>query len=217
MSNFKLNKVFLNYQKDENSAILKNITIDFPEKGIIGITGASGSGKSSLLHVMAGLKNNLVKGEIMYGKKNILTCTQIESAHLRRNEFGLVFQKHYLIPYLTVYENVIVSSGAKCKKEAVELLKQLGVDKYRNKRITELSGGECQRVAIARALSHSPKVVFADEPTAALDRNNADNVMKIFKEHSKERLFFVVTHDTNLFLYFDITVALVDGVIKEIN
>lgn len=94
---------------------------------------------------------------------------------------------------------------------AKPLLSRLQIQQHKDKKINNISGGECQRAAIARALVHKPQVVFADEPTAALDKKNAKEVMKIFKEYSKSSLILVVTHDTSLFEYLDYKITLLDG------
>ena len=217
MESFILEHVCLNYYDRDELATLKDISVRFPEHGVVGITGASGSGKSSLLYAMAGLKNQYIKGKIAYCGKEIQACSSKECADLRRTRFGFVFQKHFLIPYLNTIENVTVSAGTAAAGKAEKLLNELQIGKYKSSRVSSLSGGECQRIAIARALIHEPEVVFADEPTADLDRENANRVMNMFWEYGKEHLVFVVTHDQSLFSYFNLMLVLSDGKIAEVR
>lgn len=200
---FELKNVNLVYDlgKKEVTHALRNISYKSGARGLIGLIGPSGSGKSSMLYVMAGLKKP-TSGEINYKEKSINNMSIDSKAALRRKDFGFIFQRGFLIEYLTVMNNVLVplnDSSVDSKTKALELLKRLGIEKLANQKPYQLSGGQRQRVAIARALVSNPEVVFADEPTAALDHKSAQEVMELLMDYAKERLVIVVTHDTSIF------------------
>jgi putative ABC transport system ATP-binding protein len=140
---------------------------------------------------------------------------------MRRNEFGFIFQKHYLVPYMNAVDNVVVASKgnqAEAEEKAKAYLAELGLQEREfGKKPSKLSGGQCQRVAIARAMMNSPKVIFADEPTASLDHENAFHVMKILKKYSAERLVIVVTHDRSVLSDVDMLVEMWDGKLSKIS
>lgn len=160
-----------------------------------------------------------VEGSILYNDRELTEISSKEREVLRRQEFGFIFQKHYLIPYMGAMDNVMVASmnqGFEAREKARTFLKNLGIkDKEFRKKPSKLSGGQCQRVAIARAMINDPKVVFADEPTASLDHENAYNVMNILKEYSKDRLVLVVTHDRSILDGADRIIEMWDGEITE--
>lgn len=205
---------------EEKMYALNGVDLKFPDTGLVGIIGPSGSGKSTLMYCMSTLKMP-TEGSILYNGKEITKLTSREREHIRREEFGFVFQKHYLVPYMSAVDNVMVAA-VKSDKETMdstrEILTKLGLtEREFGKRPSKLSGGQCQRVAIARAIVNSPKVMFADEPTAALDHENAFRVMKILKEYSKDRLVIVVTHDRSILEDVDLTVEIWDGKISGIK
>ncbi len=213
---FKLScrNIWLNYYQNREDATLKDISLDLPNNGILGICGPSGSGKSSLLYAMAGLKNSFLEGEILYNDSNILKMKENDLSQWRKTKLGFVFQKHYLIQYLTVNENIQVASGE--NSEYTEyFMNKLSLYDKRTKFPYELSGGESQRVAIVRALANEPEIIFADEPTAALDAKYTRLVMDAFKEKSKNCLIILVSHDKNVFEYFDYKIELSEGKIIE--
>ncbi|HAU86560.1 MAG TPA: ABC transporter ATP-binding protein [Lachnospiraceae bacterium] len=200
----------------KSNIALKNVNLKIEQNGLYGIVGASGSGKSSLLYSLAGFKNNNLRGEIWYDDVELTKLKNKQILEMRRKDFGFIFQKHFLIPYLNVLDNVLVSSNDyKNREKALEYLDKLGIQELAKNKIYKMSGGECQRVAIARALVNDSKVIFADEPTAALDSTMTQVVMKMLKEISKERVVFIVTHDRQVFDYFDRTIELYDGAIVD--
>lgn len=203
---------------DEKMYALDGVDLELPDKGLIGVIGPSGSGKSTLMYCMSTLKKP-TEGSIKYNGAELTEFSDSKRESIRRNEFGFVFQKHYLVPYLNAIENVVVAAEDKNAADAAaKQLKELGLkEKEFKKRPSKLSGGQCQRVAIARAMINNPKVIFADEPTASLDHENAFNVMKILKKHSAERLVIVVTHDRSVLTDADMLVEIWDGKISSVK
>ena len=217
---FKIKNLSMIYdmESDEKMYALDGIDLELPDKGLVGIIGPSGSGKSTLMYCMSTLKKP-TEGSIEYNGAELTEFSDSKRENIRRNEFGFVFQKHYLVPYLNAIENVVVAAeGKNAADAAAKQLKELGLkEKEFKKRPSKLSGGQCQRVAIARAMINNPKVIFADEPTASLDHENAFNVMKILKKHSAERLVIVVTHDRSVLTDADMLVEIWDGKISSVK
>ena len=206
--------------KEEKVYAMRNINLTFPDTGMVGIIGPSGSGKSTMMYTMSTLKN-LTDGEIIYNGRSITDIKDSERQDLRRDEFGFIFQRHYLVPYLTAVENAVLAATCP-KKEAVEKAKKILLDiglkaKELDKIPAKLSGGQRQRVAIARAMMNDPKVLFADEPTASLDHENAYLVMDRLREYAKERLVIVITHDHSILRDTDMTVEVWDGSISGVK
>jgi putative ABC transport system ATP-binding protein len=171
------------------------------EGEFIGILGPSGSGKSSLLYLLAGLKAP-TSGEVRFAGQAYGALAQDALAGFRRANFGFIFQNHFLINHLTSQENILAagvgdpSTGS--GQVAAGLLQDLKVGHCRDKFPWQMSAGEKQRVAIARAVVHRPKVVFADEPTASLDRPNADLAVECLRRVTQGGTLFVVTHDESI-------------------
>ena len=199
---------------------LGGFDLDLPDTGLVGIIGPSGSGKSTLMYCMSTLKKP-TEGSVSYNGREVTECRDDEREQLRRKEFGFVFQKHYLVPYMSALDNVLVAAtdrGRDSVNRAKDFLRKLGLSEREfGKRPAKLSGGQCQRVAIARAMVNDPKVIFADEPTASLDHENAFNVMKILKDYSKDRLVLVVTHDRSILSDVDMTVEMWDGMVSKVS
>lgn len=169
------------------------VSLEVREGERVGLLGPSGSGKSSLLYLLAGLKRP-TGGEVRAAGLAYRDLTPDALAEFRRRNFGFVFQNHFLIGYLTGLENVRTGGEG----DAVRLLEELGVGHCRDKFPYQMSAGEKQRVAIARAVVHRPRVVFADEPTASLDRANADLVIDCLRRATQGGTLFVVTHDESI-------------------
>lgn len=203
---------------DEKMYALNGVELTLPDTGLIGIIGPSGSGKSTLMYCLSTLKTP-TEGSIRYDGRELTALSAAERENIRRREFGFIFQKHYLVPYMSAIDNVLVAALEKhCEAAAGEHLRSLGLtEREFHKRPAKLSGGQCQRVAIARAMINCPKVLFADEPTAALDHENAFKVMKILKDYAKDRLVIVVTHDRSILSDADLTVEIWDGKISGIK
>ena len=203
---------------DLKTCALKGFDLKLPDKGLVGIIGPSGSGKSTLMYCLSTLKMP-TEGSIVYNGTELTGIGHAQREKLRRREFGFIFQKHYLVPYMTAMDNCLVAAvqkGSEVQTKAEDCLKELGLsEKEWRKKPAKLSGGQCQRVAIARAMINDPKVIFADEPTASLDHENAFTVMKILKKYSSERLVLVVTHDRSILQDADQIIEMWDGEISR--
>ena len=219
---FELKDATMIYDMDKEEKVyaMKGMNLTFPDKGLVGIIGPSGSGKSTLMYTMSTLKK-LTSGDILYNGKSLETINESDKQHLRRNEFGFVFQRHYLINYMTALDNATVAATIpvnQAREKAEKLLLDIGLKKSElHHKPTKLSGGQRQRVAIARAMMNDPKVLFADEPTASLDHENAFLVMDRLKEYSKDRLVIVITHDTSIIEGADMIVKIWDGSISDVS
>lgn len=169
------------------------VSVDVGDGEFIGILGPSGSGKSSLLYLLAGLKVPTA-GAASFDGRSYSGLTRDAMAALRRAAFGFVFQNHFLINHLTALENIRTAGT----EDPGSLLDDLHVGHCRDKFPWQMSAGEKQRVAIARAVIHRPRVVFADEPTASLDRPNADLAVECLRRVTRGGTLFVVTHDESI-------------------
>lgn len=207
-------------EKTEKVYALGGFDLKLPDKGLIGIIGPSGSGKSTLMYCLSTLKTP-TDGKIIYNGKELTKLKNSDRENIRRNEFGFVFQRHFLVPYMSAVDNVTVAAASKTpevEEKAKKLLAGFGLtEKEFGKRPSKLSGGQRQRAAIARAMINDPNVLFADEPTAALDHENAFAVMKILKEYSKENLVLVITHDRSILSDADSIIEMWDGNISAIK
>jgi len=185
--------------------VLKDINISISEGEILGIIGASGAGKSSLLYILGAL-DKPTSGNVLYQKKDISSLDDKSLANFRNKNLGFVFQFHHLLPEFNSLENVMLPaliSGdpfAETEKNAQKLLETLGLGKRIKHRPGELSGGEQQRVAVARALIQNPKIVLADEPTGNLDTSTGNDLFQLFLDLNKQKgiSFVIVTHNKNL-------------------
>lgn len=179
----------------------------------LGILGPSGSGKSSLLYLLSGLKLP-TSGTVLLNSENMGKMSDEMRSQVRLNEFGFVFQQPYLLGYLSAVENVLVAQRGSVE-EAFDLLDRLGVGAKAHRLPHELSGGERQRVCVARALLGTPRVVFADEPTASLDHTNGLAVVELLHQHRGEGSVVMVTHDQSMLQPADRVVIIEDGHIQS--
>ena len=182
------------------------------------VAGPSGSGKSSLLHLMAGL-DDPDEGTVRFAGTDLRALGDAARAELRRRSIGFVFQAFNLVPVLSAYENVEYGlwlngvSGAARRRRALEMLDAVGLAHRASHRPDHLSGGERQRVAIARALVNAPRVVFADEPTASLDSTTAGDIVRLLVALNQREgtTFVVATHDPRVMAVAPRVVSIVDG------
>ncbi|MFQ3588419.1 MAG: ABC transporter ATP-binding protein [Fimbriimonadaceae bacterium] len=174
--------------------------VEVRENEFVGILGPSGSGKSSLLYILSGLKLP-TSGRVMYQDTDLSNLPDAERSRVRLREFGFVFQQPFLLGYLTAMENVMLSAPPEredARNHADELLEALGVWRKRTWLPHEMSVGERQRVCVARALVGYPKVIFADEPTASLDHRTGEQVVQLLNEHRGRGSLVMVTHDPSM-------------------
>src|SRR5512143_1881542 len=207
--------------KDGDSTIdvLHEVSFAIEEHQFIGILGPSGSGKSSLLYLLSGLRRP-TKGEIYLDDRAYSKMSERDRVNLRRTEFGFVFQQHFLIDYLTALENVMVAAPVQDKAHAGQakaLLADLGLGEKLHRFPYELSGGERQRVAIARAMVHRPRIIFADEPTGLLDRRTGLQVMALLRGYREQGSLIAVTHNPEILGEADLVLTIRDGQIAQIK
>ncbi|GAA1352692.1 ABC transporter ATP-binding protein [Streptomyces beijiangensis] len=191
---------------------------------IVAVMGPSGSGKSTLLHCLAGIVRP-DSGTITYDGRELSSMPDAERSSLRRSDFGFVFQFGQLVPELTCVENVALPlrlNGVKRKeaeRRAAEWMERLEVDDLGSKRPGEVSGGQGQRVAVARSLVTSPRVLFADEPTGALDSLNGERVMELFTQaaRSANAAIVLVTHEARVAAYSDREIVVRDGKSRDLE
>jgi putative ABC transport system ATP-binding protein len=172
--------------------IIKGISLDVFEGEFVSLMGESGSGKSTLLYLLAGIEVP-EKGKVFIDGHEITAMDEKQLAKMRTNVFSFVFQFDNLLPNLSLYENIMLplvvsrSVTPEKQKEAQELIKYIGIEEVKDKRPSEVSGGEQQRASIARALIISPKIVFLDEPTGSLDSATNAQVMELLERINKEK------------------------------
>ena len=205
---------------------LKGINLDVQPHKLSVLRGRSGSGKTTLINILGAL-DKPTSGEVFFlnSENDITKLPDPARDRLRRIDMSFVFQSVALISTMTAFENVefALRMTKMPYKERVERAKQalvqVGLEKRMHHRPGEMSGGEQQRVAIARAISHSPKIIFADEPTAELDSPTAFAVMKLFKDlvRQNDLTILMTTHDTSMMEAADIVYTLEDGVISDIT
>ena len=191
------------------------VSLSVEQGSFVGLIGPSGSGKSSLMYLLSGLKRP-TRGTVAFEGRDYGEISTPGLMRLRRQRFGFVFQQHFLINYLSALENVMVGA-VKRNHEAVaytqELLRRVGLGDKLRQRPYQLSIGERQRVAVARALVHRPAVVFADEPTASLDQATGHEVIRLLAEYRTESRgsVVVVTHDPAMLVGADRVLQMRDG------
>lgn len=210
----------LNHRYGHTKA-LADVSLDIFAGTSTAIMGASGSGKTTLLHALAGIILPQ-SGSVMYGSQNVCEMSDAERSRLRREHFGFVFQQGLLIPELTAVENVALplmlqgTTKDEATPRAAEWLQYLGLDGMENRRIGQLSGGQAQHVAIARAQITGAPIVFADEPTGALDSTTSREVMSalLHSVAAQGRALVVVTHDPEVAAACQRTVYMKDGYLQ---
>ena len=207
------------FDGDQTTYAVQDVSIQIPERGFFGIMGPSGSGKSSLLYLLSGLKLP-TKGEVYHEDTSLSRLSEKARVQLRRERFGFVFQQPFLLNYLTARENILVAAphGDKQAKKRVEaLLEELNILPLGDRYPAHLSGGERQRLVVARAMINRPAIIFADEPTAALDHTNGRAVIELLMRFRTQGTVLVVTHDPAMLSDADQTYHLLDGNLSHIE
>lgn len=214
METLSCDQVALAYKDGERTTFaLREVSLSLPPGKFYGIMGPSGSGKSSLLYLLSGLKRP-TSGTVHFGPQRLSDLPDTELMRVRRTRFGFVFQQPFLMTYLSAVENVILAApkpNAEAQAKATELLAGLGLAGMENKLPSQLSGGERQRVAVARAMMSEPDILFADEPTAALDQANGHRVIEALAAWRTRGTVVVVTHDAGMIQSADSVIYLRDG------
>ncbi len=198
--------------------VLQGIDLDIYKSELLAVVGASGVGKSTLLHII-GTLDRPTEGSVLYRETDVFALPDKELAGFRNKEIGFVFQFHHLLPEFTAVENVAMGAlittpnHKTVYKEAEALLEFVGLAERRSHYPSQLSGGERQRVAIARALINQPSIVLADEPTGNLDRQSSETVLELLWDLNAKsgQAFVIVTHNHALAQQVDRVVQLVDG------
>ncbi|MDL2312465.1 ABC transporter ATP-binding protein [Bacteroidales bacterium OttesenSCG-928-B11] len=201
---------------------LNNVNLSFEEGEFTGLVGPSGSGKTTLLNIIGSL-DIPTEGEALVMNHSIAKLTAKESAKLRNENIGFIFQSYNLLPVYTVYENVEFAlllqkiPSEKRKKMVMESLEWVGLTDKADSRPSQLSGGESQRVAIARAMVKRPTIVLADEPSANLDAKNSHTILQTMKKLNQElkTTFIFATHDEKVMQYLKRIISLRDGEVER--
>ena len=203
--------------------VLKNVNFTVSEGEMVAVMGPSGSGKSTLLYAVSGM-DSITAGEALFCGKNIAKMGAKELADLRLDEMGFIFQQMYMLKNLTVLDNIILppcqsSKNTESRKETVqrgqELMRKLGIIDIADNDINEVSGGQLQRACICRSMINNPKMIFADEPTGALNRTSSDEVMEELANLNNDgTTIMLVTHDVKVAAKCTRVLYIVDGNIK---
>ncbi len=205
--------------KHQNN-VLKNIDLSIEEGEMVAIMGPSGSGKSTLLYCVSGM-DRVTSGEVFFNGRETAKLKDKELASLRLDEMGFIFQQMYMMKNLTVLDNIILPAvkskkNRETRRQTEErgraLMHRLGIDEVGGNDINEVSGGQLQRACICRSMINSPKMIFADEPTGALNRRSSDEVMEeLIKLNRDGTTVMCVTHDPKVAAKCSRVLYLVDG------
>ena len=203
--------------------VLKNVNLTVSEGEMVAVMGPSGSGKSTLLYTVSGM-DSVTAGDVRFCGKSIAQMKEKELAELRLDEMGFIFQQMYMLKNLTVLDNIILPAcqsgkSTESRKEIIQrgeaLMRKLGIIDIADNDINEVSGGQLQRACICRSMINNPKMIFADEPTGALNRTSSDEVMEeLAKLNNDGTTIMLVTHDVKVAARCTKTLYIVDGNIK---
>ncbi len=200
--------------------VLKGIDLEIPRGQMVAVVGASGAGKSTMLHIM-GMLDRPTKGTVYFDNQDLFQMSEAQQAEFRNRRIGFVFQFHHLLPEFTALENACMPALIQrrpieeVEQEATTLLQEVGLGKRLHHKPGELSGGEQQRVAVARALLQKPDLVLADEPTGNLDTHTGEALFGLLRDLNRTRktTFVIVTHNDKLSAQSDRIVYMQDGMI----
>lgn len=214
-------KTYIINKKSNN--VLRNINFTVEDGEMVAIMGPSGSGKTTLLYTVSGM-DSMTAGSVDFFGKELCNLSENEISDVRLDEMGFVFQQMYMLKNLTIYDNIILPAyqsrkNGRNKKEvnerAVMLMKKLGISSIADNDITEVSGGQLQRACICRSLINRPKILFADEPTGALNQQTSKEVMEEFNKINQEgTTIMMVTHSVKVAAQSDRIIYIEDGEIK---
>jgi len=203
--------------------VLKNVNFKIGEGEMVAVMGPSGSGKSTLLYAVSGM-DSLTAGEVNFCGRNIAGMEERELADLRLDEMGFIFQQMYMLKNLTILDNIILPATQSKKqreprretaRRGQDFMRRLGIIDIADNDINEVSGGQLQRACICRSMINNPKMIFADEPTGALNRASSDEVMEeLVKLNSEGTTIMLVTHDVKVAAKCTRVMYIVDGNIK---
>ena len=203
--------------------VLKNVNLTISEGEMVAVMGPSGSGKSTLLYTVSGM-DSVTAGDVRFCGKSIAQMKEKELAELRLDKMGFIFQQMYMLKNLTVLDNIILPAvqskkSTESRKEIVDrahgLMRKLGIIDIVDNDINEVSGGQLQRACICRSMINNPKMIFADEPTGALNRTSSDEVMEeLAKLNNDGTTIMLVTHDVKVAARCTKVLYIVDGNIK---
>ena len=213
-----LQKIYNADGKNPTTA-LREINLSVNKGDFVAIMGRSGSGKSSLMHII-GLLDQHFEGDYLLNGASVRELSQSKLSDLRSSEIGFVFQQFNLLKRRTVMQNVLLPTvyrpATDDTERAKEAIKRVGLENRISHRTNELSGGQIQRVAVARALMMRPSLLLADEPTGNLDTKNTNSIMKLFKEINQQgTTIILITHEEDIAKYAGRTIRLLDGNITE--
>lgn len=228
MESLKIKGLCKTYIVDKRqNNILRNIDLEIKMGEMVAVMGPSGSGKTTLLYTASGM-DNATSGSINFFGKNLTSLNAKEMSDLRLEEMGFVFQQMYMLKNLSLYDNIVLpayqTKEGKSKKgrkqineRAIFLMKKLGISDVSKHGVTEVSGGQLQRACICRSLINSPKIIFADEPTGALNKQNSMDVMTELGNINKEGTsIMLVTHDMKVASKCERVLYIEDGVIRDV-
>lgn len=200
--------------------VLKGVDMNLEVGEFVTIIGKSGCGKSTLLNILSTL-DQTDKGQVLFEGRDISQLSDDQTAKLRLESFGFVFQMPRMVKNLTILDNILLPSltykknKEEAKKHALALMEEIGISDLANKRISQVSGGQLQRAGICRALINNPSLIFADEPTGALDSKSSQEVMKLFNHYHKAgKTILMVTHDMTLAAKSQRVLLMKDGSIQ---
>ena len=204
---------------EEIRRILKGVDLDIYPGELVVVLGESGCGKSTLLNIIGGM-DRMTEGQVIVEGKDMSSPTEDELTEYRREYVGFIFQAYNLMPNLSAYENIeFIAEISDNPMDSMEALKLVGLDAKADNMPTALSGGQMQRISIARALVKNPKIILADEPTAALDYDTSIKVLSVIEKISKENstTILMVTHNPEIAKMANRVVRLRDGKISSIR
>ncbi len=211
-----LNKSYIINNKHYD--VLKDINLYIKKGEFISVMGRSGSGKSTLLYTVSGM-DRMTSGSVIFNGQDLSRLAEKELSKIRLNKMGFIFQQFNLLKNLSIFDNIILTAYLRRKvnrteinNRALELMKKTGIEELADNDITQASGGQLQRVGICRALINNPEIIFADEPTGALNSTAADGIMEILTEiNSSGTTILLVTHDLKVASKTERVLFVLDG------